>query len=72
MSAAQAARLFDVSHSSVKRYARTVRQGDSLTPKWGSGRPRKVDKNAQALLREDLKQRTQLPPSTKDVAPWST
>jgi transposase len=32
MSKAQAARLFDVSLSSVKRYARIVRQGDSLIP----------------------------------------
>jgi transposase len=77
MSTAQAARLFDVSPSSVKRYAWTLRQGDSLTPKWGTGRygtgrPRKVDKNAQALLKEDVKQRTQLPLSAKDVAPWST
>ena len=50
MSKAEAARTFDVSLSSVKRYARTVRQGDSLTPKWGAGRPRKLDKGAQALL----------------------
>ena len=57
MSKAEAARLFDVSLSSVKRYARTVRQGDSLTPKKSAGRPRKVDKNAQALLEEDVKER---------------
>jgi transposase len=57
MSKAEAARLFDVSLSSVKRYARTVRQGESLTPKKSTGRPRKVDKNAQALLEEDVKER---------------
>jgi transposase len=57
MPKAQAARLFDVSLSSVKRYARTVRQGDSLTPKKSPGRPRKVDKNAQALLEEDVRER---------------
>ncbi len=42
----QAARTFDVSLSSVKRYARRVRQGDSLTPKKSPGRPRKADEKA--------------------------
>jgi hypothetical protein len=36
MATAQAARLFDVNLSWVKRYARTLRQGDSLTHKWGT------------------------------------
>ena len=58
MSKAKAARLFDVSLSSVKRYARRVRQGDSLTPKKSPGRPRKVDEKAQALLKEDVKERS--------------
>jgi transposase len=53
----QAARLFDVSLSSVKRYARTVRQGESLTPKKSPGRPRIVDEKARALLEEDVKER---------------
>jgi transposase len=57
MSKAQAARLFDVSLSSVKRYARTARQGGSLTPKKSPGRTRKVDGKAQALLKEDVKER---------------
>src|SRR3712207_8976465 len=43
MPRAQAARTFDVSLSSVKRYARSARQGDSLTPKKSPGRTRKVD-----------------------------
>jgi hypothetical protein len=38
MATAQAARLFDVNLSCVKRYARTLRQGDSLTHKWGTER----------------------------------
>jgi transposase len=58
MSKAEAARTFDVSLSSVKRYARTVRQGESLTPKKSPGRPRKVDETAQALLKEDVKERS--------------
>ncbi len=57
MSKAEAARTFDVSLSSVKRYARTVRQGESLTPKKSPGRPRIVDEKAQVLLKEDVKER---------------
>ena len=57
MPKAQAARLFDVSLSSVKRYARSVRQGDSLAPKKSPGRPRKVNGSAQVLLEEDVKER---------------
>ena len=57
MPKAHAARLFDVSLSSVKRYARSVRQGDSLTPKKSPGRPRKVNGSAQVLLEEDVKGR---------------
>jgi transposase len=54
MPKAQAARLFDVSLSSVKRYARSVRRGDSLSPKKSPGRPRKVNENTQALLEEGM------------------
>jgi transposase len=57
MPKAQAARLFDVSLSSVKRYARSVRQGDSLTPKKSTGRPRKADEKAQLLLEKDVEER---------------
>ena len=57
MSKAEAARTFSVSLSSVKRYARTVREGDSLTPKKSPGRTRKVDQKAQVLLKEDVKER---------------
>jgi transposase len=57
MPKAQAARTFDVSLSSVKRYARSVRQGDSLTPKKSPGRPRKADQKAQVLLEADVKER---------------
>ncbi|MCA1717205.1 MAG: IS630 transposase-related protein [Actinobacteria bacterium] len=53
----QAARLFDVSLSSVKRYARKARQRDSLAPKKGSGRPPKLDENASRLLQEDIQER---------------
>ena len=53
----QAARLFDVSLSSVKRYARMARQGDSLAPKRRAGRAPKVDEKTKKLLNEDMKER---------------
>ena len=39
MPKAQAARLFDVSHSSVKRYSKTAREGGSLELRKSSGHP---------------------------------
>jgi putative transposase len=43
MSKSQAARLFSVSLSSVKRYVRLANQGESLAPKKkGGGRPPKL------------------------------
>src|SRR3712207_5666929 len=57
MSKPEAARLFDVSLSSVKRYARIARQGESLIPNQSPGRPRIVDQKAQVLLEEDVKER---------------
>jgi transposase len=53
----QAAHLFDVSLSSVKRYARMARQGDSLAPKRRPGRAPKVDEKTKKLLNEDMKER---------------
>jgi transposase len=57
MPKAQAARTFDVSLSSVKRYARIARRGESLTPKKSPGRPPKADEKARVLLEEDVKER---------------
>src|SRR3712207_5452820 len=57
MSKAQAARLFDVSLSSVKRYSRTARQGGSLEPRKSPGRPRKADEKAGVLLEKDVEER---------------
>ena len=57
MPKAQAARTFDVSLSSVKRYARTARRGEPLTPKKSPGRPRKADEKARVLLEGDVKER---------------
>jgi transposase len=53
-----AARLFDVSLSSVKRYARIAARGDPLKPrKKGGGRPPKTDEAAKRLLEGDVKER---------------
>jgi transposase len=57
MPKAQAARLFDVSLSSVKRYWRTAREGRSLEPRKSPGRPRKADEKAGALLEKDVEER---------------
>ena len=51
------AHLFGVSFSSVKRYSRIARRGESLAPKKGTGRPPKVDVSTQRLLEEDVKER---------------
>ncbi len=57
MSRAGAARLFDVSLSSVKRYARIAERGASLEPRKGGGRPPKVDETTEKLLEEDVQKR---------------
>jgi transposase len=57
MSKAQAARTFDVSLSSVKRYSKTAREGGSLEPRKSPGRPRKADEKAQVLLEKDVQER---------------
>jgi transposase len=43
MSTAEVARAFGVGLSSVKRYAKTAREGGSLRPKWNPGRRPKAD-----------------------------
>ena len=57
MSKAQAARLFDVSLSSVKRYSRMAREGGSLEPRKSPGRPPKADQKARLLLEKDVEER---------------
>jgi transposase len=58
ISKAQVARLFNVSLSSVKRYARLACQGGSLAPGKGSGRPLKLDERAKKLLEKDVEERS--------------
>ena len=57
ISKSQTARLFNVSLSSVKRYARIAQRGESLKPGKGSGRPPKVGKNEERLLKKDVRER---------------
>ncbi len=57
VSKSAAARLFDVSLSSVKRYAKKANQGASLEPRKGGGRPPKVDETTKKLLEEDVHKR---------------
>jgi transposase len=58
MSKSAAARLFGVSLSSVKRYARIADRGASLEPrKGGGGRPPKTNETMKKLLEEDVKER---------------
>ena len=52
-----AARLFGVSLSSVKRYARVAERGASLAPRKGGGRPPKADETTRKLLEDDMKER---------------
>ena len=57
VSKSAAARLFGVSLSSVKRYARMADRGTSLAPRKGGGRPPKADETIRKLLEEDVKER---------------
>ncbi len=53
----EAARLFGVSLSSVKRYAKMARQGRLLAPSKAPGKRPKVGEHARKLLEADLKAR---------------
>src|SRR5215210_8445575 len=57
MSKSAAARLFDVSLSSVKRYARIADRGASLAPRKGGGRVPKADEATRKLLEADVEER---------------
>src|SRR5919202_2221002 len=57
MSKSEAARLFGVSTSSVKRYCRLAANEESLAPRKGSGRPPKTNAAVARLLEEDVSRR---------------
>src|SRR5215203_4834748 len=59
-SKSEAARLFSISLSSVKRYTRLASRGEPLTPRTprkGGGRPPKADELTTKLLQEDIRTR---------------
>jgi transposase len=57
MSKAQAARTFEVSLSSVKRYINKANHRESLAPKKSPGSLPKLDEKANKLLEDDLQAR---------------
>jgi transposase len=57
MPTVEVARTFGVGLSSVKRYAKTAREGGSLRPKKSPGRPPKTNQHAKRLLEVDLQDR---------------
>jgi transposase len=56
MSKSAASRLFGVSRSSVKRYARIADRGASLAPRKGGGRPPKASRITERLLEADIRE----------------
>jgi transposase len=56
-SKSEAARLFGISLSSVKRYTRLADRGESLSPRKGGGRPPIADETTKRLLEEDIRAR---------------
>jgi len=61
----EAARLFGVSLSSVKRYAKMADEGRSLAPKKRPGSQPKTGQDAKRLLEADLKERPAAPLSER-------
>jgi len=57
MNKSEAARAFGVSLSSVKRYAKAVREGRSLSPGKAPGKKPKLDEKARRLLEADVQER---------------
>ena len=56
-SKSEAARLFGISLSSVKRYTKLADRGEPLTPRKGGGRPPIADDATRKLLEEDVRAR---------------
>ena len=57
MNQSEAAALFSISLSSVKRYLRKSRRGRSLSPGKAPGKRRAIDGRARRLLEEDIRER---------------
>jgi transposase len=72
MSKSATSRLFGVSLSSVKRYARIADRGASLAPSSkGGGRPPKVDQTIERLLEADIRERPAATISERCCFLWS-
>jgi transposase len=56
-SKSEAARLFGIGLSSVKRYTTLADRGESLAPRKGGGRPPIADETTKRLLEEDIRAR---------------
>ena len=56
-SKSQAARLFGISLSSLKRYTTLADRGEPLPPRKGGGRPPIADVTTRRLLEEDIRTR---------------
>ena len=56
-SKSEAARLFGISLSSVKRYTKLASEGEPLSPRKGGGRPPIADETTRKLLEEDIRTR---------------
>src|SRR5215217_770330 len=56
-SKSEAARLFSISLSSVKRYTKLASEGRSLTPRKAGGRPPKADQTTRIFLEGDIRAR---------------
>ena len=57
MSKSEAARVFGVSRSSVKRYVKAVCEGRSLRPGKAPGKRALLDEKARRLLEDDVQER---------------
>jgi transposase len=57
MNKSEAARVFGVSLSSVKRYVKAVREGRSLSPGRALGKRPTLDEKARKLLEADVEER---------------
>jgi transposase len=57
MNKSEAARAFGVSLSSVKRYAKALSEGRSLSPGKAPGKRPKLDEKARRLLEADVEER---------------
>jgi transposase len=66
----EAASLFGVSLSSVKRYAKMAREGRPLAPGKAPGKRPKIDERGKRLL-EDYSRSVRQRPSERDVSSWS-